>query len=539
VNDLLEQKHYRYVILFTIFLIISSSCFIGISREHSEVEITRNRTVTTEDGINISYDVYEPKNNDSPKYGVIVGHGFTASKESMHLTALTLVKRGFVVTTLDFRGHGRSGGTLSMGSSDDSDVLTRDILAVKTYLDSREDVVHGDYGIIGHSMGGRAAFSVCMDDDSFTRMVGIAPSVDHDLIDEDRPEDLLIISARYDTLFPPEINRQVISKRHDISEEDVEYDKIYEDTVTTSKISVIDNVDHLTVLWSSATHREIERWFAESYDLDEEQSSTSYLNILTIIGLLSALSAFFTLVYLIHGKQQDVVKDHLDFKALSRDYFLYSFLFAIPGFIIFSPLFLLPPLNTSIYISILSGSFLGTAYLLRKMTKEDETFKDRLKRYLHTPVSEYIYGGIYGISLLLIVKIFVSDRYLNLTLISSRFIYFILTAVILFFFFSIDNMFFFDFLNKSKLSTVKTIALYSSYKSIYVVVIMIIASLLAMGSYYMIPYAVGLFVIIGISSVLIHRSSGSKIIPSVAVSILISSIFVSITALFDQISMIL
>jgi len=348
----------------------------------------------------------------------------------------------------------------------------------------------------------------------------------------------LIISARYDTLFPPEINRQVISKRHDISEEDVEYDKIYEDTVTTSKISVIDNADHLTVLWSSATHREIERWFAESYDLDEEQGSTSYLNILTIIGLLSASSAFFTLVYLMHGKQQDVVKNDLDFKALSRDYFLYSFLFAIPGFVVFSPLFLLPPLNTSIYISILSGSFLGTAYLLRKRTKENETFKDRLKRYLSEPVSEYIYGGIYGISLLLIVKIFVSDRYLNLTLISSRFIYFILTAVILFFFFSIDNMFFFDVLNNNISSTVKRIAVYSSFKSIYVVVIMIIASLLAMASYYMIPYAVGLFVIMGTSSVSIHRYSGSKIIPSVTVSILIASIFVSITALFDPVSMI-
>lgn len=527
----------RYVILLTVFLIISGACFIGISREHSEVEITRNMTVTTEDGVTIYYDIYEPKNNDSPKYGVIVGHGFTASKESMHLTSLALAESGFVVASLDFRGHGRSGGTLGTGSRDNTDELTRDILAVKTYLDGRDDIIRDNYGIIGHSMGGRAAFSACVNHDSFTRMVGIAPAVEHDFIDEDRPRDILIVSAKYDALFPPEVNRPIISKRHDVLENDVEYNRIYETNRTSSKISIIDNTDHLTILWASETHREIDRWFAASYGLVEEERSTYPIHIYTIIGLLSASSALFTSVYLIHGKQDDdKPKKGIDLKALSRDHFLYSFLFTIPGFIVFVPLLLLPTTNTAIYVMILSGSFLGTTYLLRK--RMDNTLKEISTRYLRQPVSDYIYGVIYGITLLAIVKIFVSDHYLNLTLIGSRPVYFIITAVILFFFFSADNIFFFELLDSGKRSTVKIIALYSSFKSIYVVTIMVAVSLLAMSTYYMIPYAVGLFVIIGTISVMIHRYSGSKIIPSIAVSILTASIFVSVTATFDLISII-
>ncbi len=538
---MLDKARYRYVILLTIFLIVSGACFIGISREHSEVDITRNRTVTTEDGVTIYYDVYEPKNNDSPKYGVIVGHGFTASKESMHLTALTLAESGFVVANLDFRGHGRSGGTLGTGSPENTYELARDILAVKTYLDARDDVIHGEYGIIGHSMGGRAAFSACVEDDSFTSMVGIAPAVEHDFIEEDRPEDLLIISARYDTLFPPEVNRRVISKRHDLQEDHVEYDRRYETDGTASKISVIDNADHLTVLWASSTHREINRWFADPYGVHEGRVATSRMNIYTIIGLLSAASASMTLIHLVHGDRgDDKTRVNTDLFELSRDHFLYSFLFTIPAFIIFSPLLLLPTTNTAMYIMILGGSFLGTAYLLRK--RIESPLKESIKRYLTNSGSDYIYGGIYGFTLLAIVRVFVSDHYLNLTLISTRFVYFILTAVILFFFFSVDNIFFFDLLDNDepgKLSTARSIALYSSFKSIYVVTIMVAAGLLAMSSYYMIPYAVGLFVMIGTCSVLIHRKSGSKIIPSVAVSILTASIFVSVTAIFDPISMIL
>ena len=99
---------------------------MGISREHSEVDITRNRT----DGVTIYYDIYEPKN------GVIVGHGFTASKESMHLTSLALAVSGFVVVSLDF-GHGRSGGSLATGSRDNTEELTRDILANKYLIRAR------------------------------------------------------------------------------------------------------------------------------------------------------------------------------------------------------------------------------------------------------------------------------------------------------------------------------------------------------------------------------------------------------------------
>lgn len=549
-KNFLNESSYRYIILFAVFLIVSSVCLVGISGESSDVKITKNKTIKTEDDIIISYDVYEPKHNDSQKYGVIIGHGFTSNKESMHLTALTLAKNGFVVVTLDFRGHGRSGGTLSMGSSDNSEGLTKDILAVKKYLDKREDVIHHDYGIIGHSMGGRAAFSACVNDDSFTTMAGIAPSIDHDFIEEDIPENLLIVSAEYDILFPPEVNRKVISKRHDINENDVNYNERYEDQTTTSKIKIIPNADHQSILWSSETHEAIERWFTESYDIDEEQDSTFSLNIYTIIGLLSASSAFFTLVYLIHNERDKndhtviKTKKDLNFKKLTKDYFLYSFLFVIPGFLIFSPLLILPPLFTSIYIAILSGSFLGTAYLLRKIVKEnDHTLKDKIKRYITDSRSDYIYGCVYGLSLLLIVKIFISDHYMNLTLIISRFPYFIMTAVILFFFFSVDNIFFFDILDTSKkaskLSYIKSIIVYSSYRSIYITVVMVALSLIAMDTTYMLPYAIGLFVTIGITSVLINRFTGSKKITAAAVSILTASVLVSITAILDPISMIL
>ena len=89
------------------------------------------QTLTSADGTKLASLVYTPTNTttgDLP--GIVVCHGFTCNKQAMQGIALELVKCGFVVVALDFRGHGESEGNLDA----DRLLLVDDVMAAVQYL---------------------------------------------------------------------------------------------------------------------------------------------------------------------------------------------------------------------------------------------------------------------------------------------------------------------------------------------------------------------------------------------------------------------
>jgi len=84
--------------------------------------------------------------------GVLLAHGGQFNKESWAKQAQALVKAGFQVLAIDFRGYGKSHGP---GDSDPADApLHLDVLAAVRYL--RKNGVKS-VSIVGGSMGGSAA----------------------------------------------------------------------------------------------------------------------------------------------------------------------------------------------------------------------------------------------------------------------------------------------------------------------------------------------------------------------------------------------
>lgn len=88
---------------------------------------------------------------------VIVLHGFTGSKEEEHITALCrdLHKKGFCAIRFDMSGLGQSEGSIENDYRlshylDDIDAVFHE-LTKQYFIDA------GTIGIVGHSMGGKAA----------------------------------------------------------------------------------------------------------------------------------------------------------------------------------------------------------------------------------------------------------------------------------------------------------------------------------------------------------------------------------------------
>jgi pimeloyl-ACP methyl ester carboxylesterase len=143
----------------------------------------------TEDGGLVYADVY-----GSGERAVVLAHGGRFNKESWVKQAPVLVKAGFEVMAIDFRGYGKSHGP---GDKDPMDSpLEKDVLAAVRYLHA-----HGakSVSIVGGSMGGAAAgdASIVSKPGEIDRIVMLGASPN--LPPEKLKSSALFIVARNDT----------------------------------------------------------------------------------------------------------------------------------------------------------------------------------------------------------------------------------------------------------------------------------------------------------------------------------------------------
>ncbi|MHA1143144.1 MAG: alpha/beta hydrolase [Candidatus Helarchaeota archaeon] len=133
---------------------------------------THSYTITpvillTEDDVPIMTYVYNPLTATGNRPGVVIGHGFTENAHHMQLIAIELVKRGFVVVNIEFRGHGSSGGFLpSFMDPNMVQTIENDIMAAVQYLQSLGNI--DKIGLLGHSMG---AMTVLTTADDYTNLI--------------------------------------------------------------------------------------------------------------------------------------------------------------------------------------------------------------------------------------------------------------------------------------------------------------------------------------------------------------------------------
>ena len=137
----------KRITLLCIFLAIFTIGTVFIFITPLSVKSTYGLSTQTSDGVTISYNIFEPTSGGLNKPAIIIGHGSMVNKEMMKGYALELAAAGFVVVPLDFRGHGQS-------TMVEPDNKTKDIIAIKEYLNTRGDIDMNSLGYIGYSMGG-------------------------------------------------------------------------------------------------------------------------------------------------------------------------------------------------------------------------------------------------------------------------------------------------------------------------------------------------------------------------------------------------
>lgn len=124
------------------------------------------------DGSRLHGEILIPE-GDGPFPGVVMCHGMASDHRAMSPSAQRLVRRGVAVLTFDFRGHGKSEGTLDSG-------LYRDVIAAVERL-RRHPIIDTDRtGLVGHSMGALAAIQAATSINNLRASVFISSPGDMD-----------------------------------------------------------------------------------------------------------------------------------------------------------------------------------------------------------------------------------------------------------------------------------------------------------------------------------------------------------------------
>lgn len=405
-----------------------------------------NLFIETEDGVEIAFDVFEPKNDVSlDKKAIILGHGICANKEFLRLISKDLAEHGFVAVAFDFRGHGRSSGDFNFmgeaikesfagGNFDQMpdlnfNTLLKDVRAIKTYLQNRGDIDMNNLGYLGYSMGGGVGFALCANDSDFKAFVGLAPVPDYMNTNLTNPQNMLVIVGRFDEAISMPLLYLVMQNKTGLAINDIEVNHLYNETEFSSglatKLYIDSNADHLSIPYDLDAIRETRNWYLQALKgitSFPTRFTSYYLQILFIcIGLIGGAVLYLLLSSSINkpkvkdykeATEEDPLSKSIEMmkkihnKSLLKNYLIRGCLLTLPCFIFGLPLFLAPLTLTGALIAFILAYSMSIYFLNRHLHKKHNlnlslTYKSLFKQQNQRT---YVLGFIQGIILFLILE---------------------------------------------------------------------------------------------------------------------------------------
>ena len=542
----------KRIALICVFLAIFTIGTVFIFITPLSVKSTYGLSTETSDGVTISFNVFEPSSGGLNKPAIIIGHGVMVNKEMMKGYALELAAAGFVAVPFDFRGHGQS-------TMIEPDNKTKDIIAIKEYLNTRSDVDMNSLGYIGYSMGGLGQ-ELIHQDLAFKCFIGIGTWLYPTLRagDSTNPLNVLMIKAQFDELIELSGLKESLAIRVGIPVSSIDSNKLYGSFQqgNASMIYLDDNSNHLTVAWDEDFIREARDWAINSFDIDVVDE-TYYVNIRGLILLIQVIGGigFFFLTLgplskLVLTSKSDREKEIQYYKIETPDMsvasvsiktILYSLVLGIPGVLIFLPLLLILPLAVAGFVvALLFGQIFGIIILLWRIGKKSDL---RLRTILARPfkgrdtfLRQIILGAILGAMLFFIVYLSIGLNYLGLVPSITKAwtipIYFVISFFVILILNLLTQVIIQNKFNDSIKNTLKVLLLGAIFPLLYFIVYLLLVSVLMRSLFYFgtfIPISILMFTLTSGVSVITYRKTGNIITGAIVNAILLTFLIVTMS----------
>jgi len=353
-------------------------------------------TLITQDNTAIQADIYTPANMTGYHPGVVIGHGFTGNSKHMQLMAIELVKREFVVVSINFRGHGDSGGYLpSLFDPDMVTIIEQDMVAGIRYLQSLGNI--NKLGLVGHSMGSMTAFKTASDHSNeinATVVLGMVAGFEAGLLNHiqqqststyniSRIHNLLIANGRYEQMFTEQVTLAFL--RNVTHQSNAQLDHIYGsfNDMNATK-AVMGGTEHLFEPLDPHIINETVTWFELAFyrSIRWPISITAlYVTVFFAIALIGMLALCFVAILYLHNylwknKAINLQKDLIQNTSILKLVIFYvigtgiGILLLIPLALLFSDI--LPVSMGQLLYAILVGNALGSIIMYYFIIRKNE-----------------------------------------------------------------------------------------------------------------------------------------------------------------------
>jgi pimeloyl-ACP methyl ester carboxylesterase len=242
----------------------------------------------TDDGIYISAYKYTPKGEKSHG-GIVVGHGFFGNKLNMQPLSIELVKRGFTVINIDFRGHGASGGYFYRSK------IILDMKAAIDYIENNLPYIT-EIGLVGHSLG---AYSAQDYSNNYPERINATVAIGAISSNIMNISNFLIASGRYDTGLVEDTildTLRLYTGRKDVKVGELYYGDFNDGNNTKAYVSPFSG--HITEVVDYAIIYQTIQWFEQAFHGEKGRNIVitatallvfSYVSLAGIIILTSIL----------------------------------------------------------------------------------------------------------------------------------------------------------------------------------------------------------------------------------------------------------
>jgi pimeloyl-ACP methyl ester carboxylesterase len=260
--------------------------------------------LSLDDGTPIHGTLFRKHSCPDQAPAALVLHGIAVSHASCTPgLAIPLARSGFVVLSIDVRGHGRSGGTLRRVDCDNLETTQNvfagqpEIDAAIAFLQSQPSVDSGRLVLVGHSRGGWMAANAGLRRGSIASVISVssAPSI----CDLKLPHNLLFLTSGLDDVIPPSQYHTAIVKAVGIESDrhPVQANEIFQGTarlMVQSPCSL-----HLSTLAEPTVTRRTVQWAAWSVHGDPGMVSSVPLTAIDLSVAAASLGALMALTGLL------------------------------------------------------------------------------------------------------------------------------------------------------------------------------------------------------------------------------------------------
>lgn len=199
--------------------------------------------------------------------GVLVAHGFAGSKQLMLGYAQVLAHAGYGIMLWDFNGHGANPAPLeNFTLQQNLDIATAAIL-------EQPEVDSSRLALLGHSMGSGAVMSAGIQNrDRFAATIAISPTGAN--LTPIAPRNLQLQAGSWESGFVR--NAERLLKAAGGENKNLAAGR-------GRKLVIIPNVEHITILFSNASHQAARKWLDATFN---NNSTSNYVDRRTIWYLL-------------------------------------------------------------------------------------------------------------------------------------------------------------------------------------------------------------------------------------------------------------